>query len=189
MDETEKYLNGLIHNDRKVVASIYEAFFSKVKSFVLNNKGKEEDVHDVFHDSLMYLIIKHKESPLKIVSFEAYFFTICKNIWRRTLKNKKKGVINIDTIHYVDKETDLGLFYLEQKRLEFYQEKFQLLSPNCKEILGSYFNGMSYEDILQELEYTSINTVRQRVFKCKAKIIQLIKEDRRYRKLRDESNF
>ena len=104
-------------------------------------------------------------------------------------KNKKKGVINIDTIHYVDKETDLGLFYLEQKRLEFYQEKFQLLSPNCKEILGSYFNGMSYEEILQELEYTSVNTVRQRVFKCKAKIIQLIKEDRRYRKLKDESNF
>ena len=53
MDETEKYLNGLIHNDRKVVASIYEAFFSKVKSFVLNNKGEEEDVQDVFHDSLM----------------------------------------------------------------------------------------------------------------------------------------
>lgn len=184
MEETEKYLNGLIHNDRKTVAAIYDAFFPKVKSFVLNNKGKEEDVQDVFHDSLIYLIVKHRESPLKVNSFEAYFFTICKNIWRRTLKNKKNRVMNHDLPHYVDKEADLGLFVLEQKRLEFYQEKFQLLSPNCKEILGSYFNGMSYESILQELSYTSINTVRQRVFKCKAKIIQLIKEDYRYRKLK-----
>lgn len=184
MEETEKYLNGLIYNDRKVVAAIYDAFFPKVKSFVLNNKGEEEDVQDVFHDSLMYLIVKHRESPLKINSFEAYFFTICKNIWRRTLKNKKNRVMNHDSTYYIDKETDLGLFVLEQERLEFYQEKFQLLSSNCKEILGSYFNGMSYEDLLQEYAYTSINTVRQRVFKCKAKIIQLIKEDRRYRKLR-----
>lgn len=183
MEEAQKYMNGLLNNDRLIVASIYDTFFPKVKSFILDNKGGEEDVQDVFHDGLMYLIVKHKESPLQIRNFEAYFFTICKNIWRRTLKNKKTRVMNDNTLHYIDKDTDLGLFILEQKRLEVYQEKFQLLSPNCKEILGSYFNGMSYEDILKELDYTSVNTVRQRVFKCRAKIIQLIKEDCRYRKL------
>ncbi len=183
MEEAEKYMNGLLTNDRFIVASIYDAFFPKIKSFILDNKGGEDDVQDVFHDALMYLIVKHREKPLQIRSFEAYFFTICKNIWRRTLKNKKTRVMNTDTLHYIDKETDLGLFILEQDRLEMYQEKFQLLSSNCKEILGSYFNGMSYDTILKEFAYTSINTVRQRVFKCKAKIIQLIKEDRRYRKL------
>ncbi|MEP0262938.1 sigma-70 family RNA polymerase sigma factor [Dokdonia sp.] len=183
MEETQKYMNGLLNNDRVIVASIYDSFFPKVKSFILDNKGEEEDVKDVFHDGLMYLIVKHQESPLQIRSFEAYFFTICKNIWRRTLKNKKTRVMNDNTLHYIDEDTDLGLFILEQKRLEIYQEKFHLLSPNCKEVLGSYFNGMSYEEILKELDYTSINTVRQRVFKCRAKIIQLIKEDRRYRKL------
>lgn len=183
MEAAEKYMNGLLNNDRFVIASIYDAFFPKIKSFILNNKGGEEDVQDVFHDALMYLIVKHKEKPLQIRSFEAYFFTICKNIWRRTLKNKKTRVMNDNTLHYIDEDADFGLFVLEQDRLEMYQEKFQLLSSNCKEILSSYFNGMSYEDILNELAYTSINTVRQRVFKCKAKIIQLIKEDRRYRKL------
>lgn len=183
MEETEKYLTALLEGDSKVVLDIYQKFFHKVESFILNNHGKKEDVQDVFHDALMYLLVKHKESPLKIASFEAYFFTICKNIWRRTLKNNKTRVMNDDHHALVDSETNLGQFILEQKRLEFYQEKFQLLSGNCKEVLGNYFNGMSYEEILEDLAYSSINTVRQRVFKCKAKIIQLIKEDKRYRKL------
>ena len=97
-----------------------------------------------------------------------------------------KQVIKEQDPILVDKETDLSLFTLEQHLLEFYQEKFQLLSDNCKEILGNYFNGMSYEELLEDLSYASINTVRQRVFKCKSKIIQLIKSDSRYKKFRYE---
>ncbi len=184
MDETQEYLTALLEGDDLVILNIYDRFFPKVKSFIIENKGKEEDVQDVFHDALMYLLVKHRESPLQIQSFEAYFFTICKNIWRRELKNKKTRVIDNKTVHLIDKETDLSLFILEQKQLEVYLEKFQLLSDNCKEILSSYYNKLSYEEILEDLSYGSINTVRQRVFKCRAKIIKLIKEDNRYRKLK-----
>ncbi len=184
MEETEKYLTALLKGDSTVVLDIYQKFFYKVESFILDNHGKKEDVQDVFHDALMYLLLKHREKPLKINSFEAYFFTICKNIWRRTLKNNKTRVMNDGDLALVDNETNLSHFILEQKRWEFYQEKFQMLSGNCKEVLGNYFNGMSYEEILEDLTYSSINTVRQRVFKCKAKIIQLIKEDLRYHKLK-----
>ncbi|NQY05642.1 MAG: sigma-70 family RNA polymerase sigma factor [Flavobacteriaceae bacterium] len=181
MQETNPQLEALINGDNKAIREIYDMYFPKVRSFILQNKGKDDDVQDVFHDALIYLITTHKEKPLQIRSFEAYFFTICKNIWRRTLKKDKKQVMNDDVVTLVDKETDLSLFILEQKRLEFYKEKFQLLSENCREILGNYFNGMSYEEILEDLAYASINTVRQRVFKCKAKIIQLIKADKRFR--------
>lgn len=179
-----QYLNGLISGDRKVVNTIYEQFYPKVRTFILQNKGKEDDVQDVFQDALMYLITKQKEKPLALQSFEAYLFTICKNVWRRTLKKEKSKVTNDDTITLVDKETDLSLFFMEQERLDFYLEKFRLLSQNCKDILSSYFNGMSYEEMVQELSYATINTVRQRVFKCKAKMIQLMKSDKRYTNLR-----
>jgi RNA polymerase sigma factor (sigma-70 family) len=181
MQENDPYLHALINGDKKTINAIYEKFYPKVRSFILYNKGKEEDVQDVFQDALMYLITVYKEQPSKIRSFEAYFFTICKNIWRRTLKSHNRQVMNDDVVPLIDKETDLSMFILEQQRLEFYQEKFQLLSENCRTILGNYFNGMSYEEILQDLSYASINTVRQRVFKCKAKIIQLIKSDKRFK--------
>ena len=84
----------------------------------------------------------------------------------------------------ITEESKMSYFILEQRRLDFYQEKFQLLSDNCKEILSSYFNGVGYEEILEELKYGSVNTVRQRVFKCKARIIKLIKNDPRFHKLK-----
>ena len=182
MTESEIYLTALIKGDNKIISEIYLKFYPKIKTFIFNNKGRESDAQDVFHDALMYLIIKHKEKPLIINSFEGYLFTICKNIWRSTLKNKR--VINNDVISLIEKESDLSLKILEQERHEFYLDIFQLLSSNCKEILGNYFNGMSYQEIVTELSYNSINTVRQRVFKCKSKLISLIKKDDRYNTLK-----
>lgn len=183
MQESEKYLQALIKGNNKIILEIYNKFFPKINSFIMRNNGKEDDAKDVFHDALMYLITKHKEKTLVLGSFEGYLFTICKNIWRSTIKNKKEWVMKDGVLPLVDKEDEQSLFFLEQNRLEFYQEKFQLLSDNCKEILGNYFNGMSYEDIMNDLSYNSINVVRQRVFKCRAKVVQLIKADSRYKKL------
>ncbi|MGB1282970.1 MAG: RNA polymerase sigma factor [Polaribacter sp.] len=180
MSESEIYLTALLEGNNKIISKIYTKFYPKVASYILRNNGREEEIQDVFQDALMYLIITHRKKSLKISSFGGYFFTVCKNMWKTSIKNKNKRVIKDGVVPLVNKETELSIHILEQQRLEFYQEMFQKLSSNCKEILGNYFNGMSYQEILEDLSYSSINTVRQRVFKCKAKLIQLIKKDSRY---------
>ena len=183
MNDSQKYMAALSEGNNAVILEIYQHFFPKIKSFVFNNKGNEDDAKDIFHDALIYLMVKHKESPLQIASFEAYFFTICKNQWRSKLKKRKIRVMPEEIVYLKEREIDQASFILEQRRLEFYQEKFQLLSTNCKEVLANYFNGMSYDEILKDLAYSSINTVRQRVFKCRSKLAQLIKGDKRYHTL------
>lgn len=183
MQDSEIYLEALIKGNNKIILEIYKEYFPKINIFVIRNNGSEDDAKDVFHDALLYLIGKHKKTPLKLDSFEGYLFTICKNIWRSRIKNKKEWVTKDGVLPLEDKEDNLVSFTLAQKHLEFYQEKFQLLTSNCKEILSNYFNGMSYEDIMVDLSYNSINVVRQRVFKCRAKIVQLIKADARYKTL------
>ena len=64
-----QYLNGLISGDRNIVNTVYEQFYPKVRIFVLQNKGREDDVEDVFQDALMYLITKHKEKTLNTTIF------------------------------------------------------------------------------------------------------------------------
>jgi len=177
----DKYLDALISGNEKVLKEIYSKMFLKVQSFVLNNKGQKDDAYDVFHDALLYIITKQKEKRTPIQSFEAYLFVICKNLWKRKLKTR---VIKLEVSTQEDKVTDLSQFMREQEIHDFYIEKFRQLSPNCKEIIGNYFNGWSYEDILNEYDYSSINTVRQRVFKCRTKLTQLIKNDSRYQNLK-----
>ncbi|CAM1371212.1 RNA polymerase sigma factor [Tenacibaculum xiamenense] len=184
MTESNRYLSALLNGNEEVTAEIYSKFYPKISSFILRNKGKEEDVEDVFHDALMYLIITHKKKQLCINSFEAYFFTICKNIWKTSLKNRKNKVMNEQVLTLDIKEDNLSSFIVEQQRRELYTDAFQKLSDNCREILSNYFNGMSYEEIVKDLSYSSVNTVRQRVFKCKSKLISIIKKDRRYNSLK-----
>lgn len=181
MKDSERFTNALITGNELVIKEIYTKLFPKIKSFVLKNRGDSQDAFDVFHDGLMYIITTQKEKKSEIKSLEAYLFVVCKNIWKRTLKNQ---VIKTDTHTLVDKEEELSSFIVEQELFDFYIEKFDLLSGNCKEILSSYFNGLSYEEILIEYTYASINTVRQRVFKCRTKLIKLIKEDKLFLKLK-----
>jgi RNA polymerase sigma factor (sigma-70 family) len=182
MEKTEKYLTALLIGDDSVIKEIYSKIYPKIVSYILKNNGKSDDALDVFQDALMYIIITQKERRTKIISFEAYLFVICKNIWKKSLKNK---VIKTDVETLVDKETDLSAFILEQKSFDFYMKKFDLLSDNCKEVLSVYFNGATYEEILIEYAYATINTVRQRVFKCRAKLIELIKKDKEFQKIKE----
>lgn len=189
MRNEEKYLEALITNDSDITLEIYNRFFPKIESFILNNKGEKDDAQDVFQDALMYLIYVQREKSIQIVSFEAYLFTICKNIWKRRLKNKKEWVMKESYDTLVDNTPDISSFILEQERLELYNENFTKLSDNCKDILALYFNTMDYADLLNTFSYNSIDVARQRVFKCRQKLIQLIKADKRYKKLKDGFKF
>lgn len=181
MEDTERYINALLNGNDVVIKEIYSKIYPKIVSYVVSNKGGKDDALDVFQDALMYIIITQKEKRTVILSFEAYLFVICKNIWKKKLKNE---VIKTDVVTLVNKDIDMATFILEQKSFDFYISKFNLLSENCKEILSVYFNGATYEDILLEYAYSTINTVRQRVFKCRAKLIELIKEDKEFQRIK-----
>jgi len=185
MSDNEKYLDALLTGNDRVIKEIYAKIFPKVQSFILSNRGLKIDALDIFHDALMYIIVSHKEKNLNIKSFEAYVFVVCKNLWKKKLKTR---VIDSDIDTLENMAPTQNSHGEEQEKMDFYIEKFQLLSPNCKEILGNYFNGWTYEELAVELDYSNINTVRQRVFKCRTKLITLIKSDIRYQKLK-EWNF
>ncbi len=177
---TKRYIEGLLTGNEIVIKEVYAKLYPKVKRYVISARGNEDDALDVFHDALMYFMTQ-KDKTATILSFEPYFFTVSKNLWRKKLNSK---VIKNEIPTLIDKETDLSLFVLEQNCFDLYIEKFNKLSLNCKEILNLYFNGLSYEDIIKEKDYASINTVRQRVFKCRTKLIALIKADDQYQKIK-----
>lgn len=187
MNNSSDLLKGLLEGDSEGIEDIYRILFPKVRKFVTNNQGTEDEAKDVFQKVLLQLITRIKVSDYKLIdAFEAYMFTACKNLWRREL-NQKSRVTNHNSDEYSisNAEDDIATSILEQERWELYQRCFVLLSENCKKILGMYFNKSSYKQIKEQLAYGSESVVRQRVFKCKAKLSEFIKKDRSYKTLRD----
>lgn len=178
MTESEKYIHALKTGDEKVTLEIYERYHKKIRHYILKNGGNTSEVDDVFHDALLYLIVLFKNKPVRIVSFEGYFFTVCKNIWKKSKKTSKKEVINELPDTLVHTQEALNNALLEHQRKELYIKAFQQLSDNCRNLLGCYFSGSSYEQLLVEFNYSTVNTVRQRIFKCKTKLMEILKKNR-----------
>lgn len=184
MTDNSFYLKALISSDTKIINAIYKDNFYKVKSFVLKNRGQQQDAEDVFQKALMQLAVRYKKEQFIIkTSFEAYLFTVCKNLWRRELNKSKVKVTNDGFLEPKDDNVDIALALLEQKRWELFTESLELISENCKQILKLFFAKTPYAEIMKRFNYNSETVVRQRVFKCKNSLKAMVKKDKRFSNL------
>jgi RNA polymerase sigma factor (sigma-70 family) len=186
MKDPNYFITGLKTKNEKVILEIYQKVFPNIKHFVLQNKGQQADAEDVFQKALLQIMARVQVKSFEInSSFEAYLFVACKNLWRRELNKRKKLVTNDAIKEQGSEELELARGILDQERWEFFQEKLEEISGNCKEILKRFFNKMPYKQIAEELDYNSESVVRQRVFKCKNKLTETIKKDVRFKELKE----
>ncbi|KAB1154500.1 sigma-70 family RNA polymerase sigma factor [Tenacibaculum aiptasiae] len=180
------FLKALVKENKKAILTIYKNNLPKVKSFVLKNNGNIEDAEDIFQRALLQIAIRYKKEQFCITtSFDAYLFTVCKNLWRRELNKHKNKVTNSEVVELANEERENSLALVEQKRQELFMEKMKEISENCRQILFMFFAKTSYAEIVSATKYNSETVVRQRVFKCKKKLTEIIKADKRYNSLRE----
>jgi len=178
------YLNALIEGNSKIIKTLYENNFYKVKTFILRNRGRAEDAEDIFQKALLQLAVRYKKEKFVInTSFDAYLFSVCKNLWRRELNKSKSKVTNDYVIELKDENDDIALSVLEQQRWELFTEYLERLSENCIKIMTLFFKRVPYSEMVSVFSYNSETVARQRVFKCKAKLKELIKSDVRFKSL------
>ncbi len=184
--ERDDYLlRSLLEGDEKGIAAIYREVFPKVVDFILKNKGQYEDAEDIFHKVLLQLATRINRQQFQLTtSFDGYVYTACKNLWRRALNKRKRWVTEPVKQERIDDDEALAMAILEQERWELYTECFEKLSDNCKEILRYFFDNLSYKAIVEKTTYSSESVVRQRVFKCKAKLASFIQSDTRFKALK-----
>ncbi|SDE45380.1 RNA polymerase sigma factor [Ulvibacter litoralis] len=180
MTDSAHFLKALESGNSNEIRILYQTSFPKIRAFVMKNKGNEYDAEDIFQKALLQIAVRYKKEKFIIKkSFEGYLYIVCRNLWRREL-NKSKGRVTKDNLeeHY-EESTDMALALMEQKRWELFEEKLTEISENCRKILTLFFNKASYAHMVEVMEYNSETVARQRVFKCKAKLKQLILGDKR----------
>lgn len=183
---SKDYLGGLQNGDEKVISFIYENFYPKIRYFIIKNQGNSQEAEEVFHNALFQLTIRLKTSTIEIKSsFEAYLFTVCKNLWRKELNAKKKWVRKEQEItHRIEDNVEHEDSIIAQERWDLFERNLKLLSDNCRRLLTLYFSKTPYREIVEEFNYSSENVAFQRMFKCKKRLADLVKKDSSYKKLK-----
>jgi len=179
------FLKCLRNGNNKGIRKIYQDIFPKIRSYILKREGNEDQAKDIMQKALMQLSTRAQDQNFSISSsFEAYFMTICKNLWIREVKKQKNMVTNTTVLNLVSEDIDIATSTFEQEKWELFQEKLNLISENCKELLKLFFNKVSYKKIATLKGYANENTVKQRMFKCKTKLKEAIQKDSRFTDLK-----
>lgn len=177
-------IEKLLQGDEETIRLLYKTLFPKFASWVSKNNGSYSEAEEVFHNGLYQLIARAKVSGVEIkTSFEAYIFTVSKNLWYKELNKRKKEVRNEGVFELKAKDEDHLASIIDQERWELFEEMLERLSDNCRQLLKDYFNKVPYNEIVRKFSYASENTAFQRIFKCKKRLTELIRADQRFKNL------
>lgn len=183
---TNYFLQSLINGDNLGIRKIYKVLYPKVESYILKKDGNEEDAKDIMQKALIQFSVRAQDKDFQLTSsFEGYFITICKNLWIREVKKAKLRVTDDTIINLTSNDLEIAMSTYEQEKWELFQEKLSTISENCRELLQLFFKKTSYKKIADLKNYASVNTVKQRIFKCKTKLKDAIQSDSRYKHLKD----
>jgi RNA polymerase sigma factor (sigma-70 family) len=176
-------ITGIQQRDHKILSDIYRVYYPLVLGHIIHNGGNDAEAKDVFQESIIivYKLIQNNELSIK-EDFESYLVGIAKKIWLKKIRQ--------DTIHekFVSKSNpDIFENHPSDQEIENELEHSLIrkhilnLGNECRQVLLLTSEGLSNEEIAKKLGYKNDKSVISKRHKCKAALIDLIKEDPQFK--------
>jgi RNA polymerase sigma factor (sigma-70 family) len=188
MHQDQRYIDGLLSNDRVIIGEIYTRYASKITALVLKNNGSEDDAQDVFQESLIAI---HRNAQAGLVlqcPFDAYFYVVCKRKWLNMLKKKRHHEVTIEDLSgYEDAEVQLDGSQMQSLltgREEFFWRIFRELGHKCRELLKLSWSGIPMQEVAQQMGMTYAYA-RKRKTVCTQQMIAMARESPDFQELKE----
>ncbi len=154
------YLDDFSFDLNQQLNILYQEAYPKVKSYILQNKGNEQDAEDIFSESCVTLVNNIRSKKFKgDSSLSTYLFGICKYSWLNQLRKKKIEISDNEnqfltlSSEYTNDEVDEQEEKDEQ--IDAIMEALETLADECKEMLKRYyFYKEKLKDIAKTMGYT-----------------------------------
>ncbi|MGF7139347.1 RNA polymerase sigma factor [Roseimarinus sediminis] len=184
----EELLRGILRNNSTILRHIYKSYYHMINAFVIRNKGDESNANDIFQEAIIVIYRKLKSDRLMIetCTFETYLYSVARLLWLKQLERRKNDIVKVEEVHHFsDQIYDDELVELARKndRYRLFQEHFQKLGKDCKQILQLFFDKLTFKQIADTLGYTSESYAKKRKHQCKEYLVRSIKQDEEFKKI------
>lgn len=176
-------LMKLKSRDKTIIEAIYKSLFPSLNYWITMNSGSREDAEDVFHDSLLCVMIKLDAQVINLTcDFSTYFISICRNKWFQILCKRRRliplTVESLQTqVNERDELTDMeDCESIEDQKYHAFIEALNLLDPQSQAVMEASLNGKSNEEIALEMGFINPQAVADKKKNCKKKLIRIISE-------------
>src|SRR3546814_6045182 len=66
INNDQRYIDGLLKNDDKIIAAIYRNFAGKINHWICANSGTSDDAADIFQESIISIYRQAKDKKLML---------------------------------------------------------------------------------------------------------------------------
>jgi RNA polymerase sigma factor (sigma-70 family) len=172
-------IQGLLTQDDHILNWLYDNYLQLVRNYVLKNSGSDDDVSDVFQDSIIILYKQISEFKLNLTTdLKGYFFGIVRNVWNAQLR-KKQRITELKS--EIDPPDDIETDDIDGPILErIVSRAFQKLKSDQQMVLRLFSEGKTYEEIALKMNLKNEVYARRKKYLCKEVLLELLKEDPEY---------
>jgi DNA-directed RNA polymerase specialized sigma24 family protein len=183
----EEIIIGILNDDKKVLLFLYQHNFEILNVKICSEGGTRKDTEDIFHDALLILFQKIRQTDFQLTSsLHTFLQAIARNLWKRkvasnaALFNQKESNLS----ELLDETNDEEYVYIERRKL--YLKHLADLPKDCIRMIKLVIEGFSIPEIMNRVKYNSIEFTKTKRFRCKAMLYKKIINDPSYKELKDE---
>ena len=166
--------------NQRVLEYLYHRVLPKVQNYVLNNSGNADDAFDVFQDAMVAFCKYVKLNKFnQNYSVDGFIYTVAKNVWINKARRNKKLVLTEEAEmpeNEPDSQNALNYLITNEREKEV-KQMLEKLGEKCHQLLQmAIYQEMSGKEICEKMGFASENGVKTQKYKCKQKLLQIIKE-------------
>ena len=176
-------IQGLRQGDRDVVKKLYKDCFAYCASFVINNRGEQEQARDLFQEALIVLFKNSRKADFKLTcNVKTYLYSVVRNQWLKKITRADKGGLKL----VIDQDPEREYILVDEDVTEEAEEKeekheavsqaMKLIKEDCQNlIMNFYFKKVDLSNIAEQMGYT-YQFVKVKKNRCMAALKKKVKE-------------
>lgn len=166
------------NDDDKVLHELYRHVKPKVVAYIKSNSGSLEEADDIFQDAVL---VFYKQVKLDKFNEEyaitGFLYSVSRNLWINKAKRDQRSSSLSESEEQVADHSDALQDMITQERSTVLGALIKSLGENCEQILSmTYYQKISLKKIAFKLGYANEGAVKTRNYKCKQRLIKLMKE-------------
>ncbi len=179
MHTDQKYIQALVENNHHLMEELFASYSPGIKKMIIKNGGTITEAEDIFQNALLKIHQRALKGFVLTCPFNAFIYTVCKNMWINELKRKNNSRVTFtdiggytisDDVFENAKQIQLG-----NARRALLDKKLEELGQSCKELLKLVWSGKPQEEVA-EILHTSYGYIRKRKSDCIGKLTLLIQQ-------------
>ena len=192
--DNQTLIEGIARHERTAISHLMQKMRPIIVKLLIKKSAGEAQAEDIVMDAMEALyreisgkgpaaLIEKLQHP-RPAELQTYVSRIALNLYFKSLRRNKvqTGVTSAQEMGYKEEETvSTYIHQVEQRRL--FDAKMNQLDESCRQVLNLFFKKISMLEIAEKLGTTE-QYAKKKKFKCKSKLIELIRKDALYNELK-----